>query len=100
MLCEHLAPLERALQTAGIPETYRGQVWTQACREWAYFACRLDVEQAIAFCPDSHPLRSHRNDDSRSGLEAGLYCTQCKDAIMGIHPDVKGAYPHFPARIL
>ena len=42
MVCEHLAALEAAILRAGVPETFRGQAWSQNCREWVYFACVLD----------------------------------------------------------
>jgi hypothetical protein len=29
----------------------------------------------------------HENLDNKSGMERGLVCTECKDAIMGLHPD-------------
>jgi len=29
---------------------------------------------------------THENTDERSGTELGLVCTQCQDAIMGLHP--------------
>jgi hypothetical protein len=28
---------------------------------------------------------THHNDDPKSGLEAGLVCTVCKDAVIGIN---------------
>jgi hypothetical protein len=43
MTCEHLLPLEEALLAEGIRETSRGQAWSENCREWVYFDCRLDL---------------------------------------------------------
>lgn len=95
-MSEHLISLEEALISTGIPETYRGQPWTDNCREWVYFECRLDMERIKTEFALGPQVVVHRNDDSRSGLEMGFYCTETKDAIMGIHPDVKGDYPEFP----
>ncbi len=86
-MCEHLEKLAGYLRTRGIRETYRGQVWTENCREWIYFDCVLDIqalESKLGFDPC---VRSFRNDDARSGREAGFYCELCKDAIVGFHPD-------------
>ena len=84
MVCEHLRPLEEALQAAQIHETSRGQAWSGQCREWVYFEVRLDTEalqQRFAFPPC---VVVHENTDERSGLEKGFVCEQCKDAIMGL----------------
>jgi hypothetical protein len=86
MICEHLRDLELAIASAGIDETCRGQPWSQNCREWVYYDCLLDMA-AIRDSFDFTPcVVDHRNDDPRSGLEAGFVCEQCHDAIMGVHP--------------
>ncbi|WP_345949306.1 hypothetical protein ABDD95_20895 [Mucilaginibacter sp. PAMB04274] len=84
--CTHLRSLEKDLIHAGMRETFRGKAWSAGCREWVYFDCVLDTKalrnryQLEAF------IKEHRNDDPRSGLEAGLVCTLCQDAVMGVHP--------------
>ena len=86
MLCEHLRDLELAIISAGIAETYRGQPWSQNCREWVYFDCLLDtatIRTTFDFAPC---VVDHTNEDPRSGLESGFACKQCHDAIMGVHP--------------
>ncbi len=84
MTCEHLIALERDLQASGVAETYRGQAWSDNCREWVYFEVVLDV---VAL-RDRYALPSivelHENTDPRSGLERGFVCTKCHDAIMGV----------------
>ena len=99
MICEHLRTIEAAIVAAGIAETHRGQVWTANCREWVYFDCRLDCEALMAAYDLGPTVASHKNDDPRSGLEAGLCCTECHDAVMGHHPDVAGEWPVFPAPV-
>ena len=41
--CEHLAPVEQWLAAHGFEETYRGQAWSDNCREWVYFDCYIDL---------------------------------------------------------
>ncbi len=84
MVCAHLRPLEQALQAQHITETSRGTPWSQNCREWVYFAVRLDTDalrQRFAFPPC---VVVHENTDERSGLEKGFVCETCHDAIMGL----------------
>jgi hypothetical protein len=88
-MCEHLSPLEEELKSKNIKETYRGQPWTRNCREWVYFDCYLDMDKIRARYQFPDFIISHRNDDGKSGLEAGFYCDQCKDAIIGAHPEYK-----------
>jgi len=85
ILCEHLQSLEADLLSAGIKEIFRGQAWSANCREWVYFDCVLNTQtlRRRYYLPDF--VIHSQNDDRKSGLEAGLVCTVCKDAIMGIH---------------
>jgi hypothetical protein len=85
-MCEHLLPLDEALQAAGIKETFRGQAWTKNCREWVYYDCVLPMDQLRrAFSFGDH-IKIHVNLDQRSGTEAGFVCTICNDGVMGLHP--------------
>ena len=84
-MCEHLLQLENELGEARIKETYRGQPWSQNCREWAYFDCVLDLDKIRERMHLPDFVTSHSNDDPKSGLEAGFVCDHCKDAIIGIH---------------
>jgi hypothetical protein len=87
-MCEHLIALDNELKSMGIKEAFRGQPWTDNCREWVYYDCVLDLEklrQRYKFLPF---IESHSNDDPRSGLEAGFVCDQCKDGVIGVHPSL------------
>jgi len=96
MTCQHLIAIETALIDAGITEKYRGQPWSTNCREWVYFDCRLDVD-ALMDTNDLGPtIEAFHNNDPRSGLESGIRCSQCHDALVGIHPKAPGDYPTFP----
>lgn len=95
MVCHHLSALETELIAARIPETARGAVWSLNCREWVYFDIVLDLEaltQRFNFAPC---VQVHENLDARSGLERGLVCTQCHDAIMGLPPSITQGRPPY-----
>lgn len=84
MLCQHLRALEQALLNSDANETFRGQAWSNHCREWVYFDVRLDLTSlrrrfALPAC-----VQIHENADPRSGQERGLVCTECHDAVMGL----------------
>lgn len=85
MTCEHLRPLEQAMLTAGIRETFRGQAWSKNCREWVYFDCFIDTASVrqkfnLPTCVSEH---AHRG--THDGQERGLVCSTCWDAIMGAY---------------
>lgn len=92
-MCIHLDQLENHLKEKRVKETNRGKVWGDEFGEWAYFACRMDLEKARKkfYIPDF--VENHSNDDARSGLEMGFYCPQCKYAIMTAHPKQAGDLP-------
>jgi len=84
-MCIHLFPLEQEIKSKGIRETFRGQAWTDNCREWIYFDCYLDVEQIKQRLALPDFIEHHVNEDPKSGYEEGLVCTLCHDAIIGYH---------------
>ena len=87
MLCEHLQALEKEMIAAGFEVTFRGQAWTKNCREWVYFDCYLDRDAIRKRMDLASCIEDHEHAGTHDGQEAGLYCTECKDAIMGIHPN-------------
>lgn len=95
----NISALEKPVKKAGIRETYRGRTGSKNCREWAYFDCRLDVKRIREDFRLADCVKEHSNDDRRSGLEAGLVCDVCHDAVMGVHASLsRGAAEAFPAR--
>ncbi len=86
MVCEHLRALEQALLEHGVKETFRGQAWSQNCREWVYFDCYLDLPALRARFAFAPCVSDHVHRGTFDGQEAGLVCNQCHDAIMGVHP--------------
>jgi hypothetical protein len=90
MVCEHLQPLEAALLDRGIPATFRGQAWSNNCREWVYFDCWIDADAVRArfLLPDFVTKHEHRG--THDGQESGLVCSQCHDAVVGLLAPVAG----------
>jgi hypothetical protein len=89
MLCEHLRILENELKEKRVKETYRGAPWTDNCREWVYFDCVFEDPGKIMsrLKMDKTTLKIHSLLGTHEGTEQGIICTQCHDAIMGIHPE-------------
>ena len=94
MLCSHLRWLELELTKAGHRETYRGQPWSNNCREWVYFDVVLDLPAIRAAYPVPAEVEDHENLDERSGVERGLVCAACHDGIVGA---IRGTDRRFPA---
>ena len=86
MVCQHLAVLERELLARGVKETHRGQAWIRKCCEWVHFHCRLDLAalRGRLLLPPCVIDQEHRG--THDGSESGSVCTQCWDAILGLHP--------------
>ena len=83
MVCSHLSALEEALKAAGVAETFRGQAWSDNCREWVYFDVVLDVASLRRRFEFGPSVCVHENADPRSGTERGFVCTSCHDAVVG-----------------
>ena len=93
MVCEHLSALEHDLLERGIEVTYRGQAWSDNCREWVYFSCRLDLTALRARFAFPPSVEDHIHRGTHDGAEAGFVCTICHDGVMGGHPDVAVHWP-------
>ncbi len=96
MLCEHLSELEAAILGRGIAETYRGQPWTDRCREWAYFNCLIDPETTREQFSLADCVRHHEHFGTHDGQESGFVCSKCNDAVMGLHPKSARSAPSVP----
>jgi len=94
MVCEHLAALEKALLDSGAKVTCRGQVWTMNCREWVYFDVILDTDAIQERFQLPPCVQVHENKDPKSGLERGLECSLCHDAVMGLPEGPYKVFPH------
>lgn len=84
-MCEHLKVLEYELENKGIVKTFEGKAWSENCNVWTYYDCFIDAINLKARLKLPQFVVVHTNDDPRSGLEYGLVCDICKDAIIGVH---------------
>ncbi len=82
-MCRHLKALEEDLLARGIPITFRGKAWSHQCREWVYFTCYFDIATLRRRLKLEECIVEHVNEDSHTGEERGLVCTECNDAIIG-----------------
>jgi len=90
-MCIHLKEMETYLRSQGAKETWRGQPWTERCREWIYFDCVLNIESLQKKVLLDDCVTVHDYNDIKAGAELGFFCNQCEDAIMGIHPATSSA---------
>jgi hypothetical protein len=86
MVCAHLAAVEAEVVASGAKETYRGQPWSDNCREWVYFDVVLDVDALRRRLKLAPCVEVHENTDPRSGTERGLVCTRHQDGVIGLLP--------------
>jgi hypothetical protein len=95
MTCEHLRALEQAMIADGMRETFRGQAWSDNCREWVYFECFIDraaVRQHFTLAPC---VTEHSHRGTHDGEESGFVCSACKDGVIGAYERTDGL-PVFP----
>ena len=85
-MCEHLLALDQELKSKGYKETFRGQAWSDNCREWVYYNTVLDLDEIQSRYSFPSFVTVHVNNDPKSGTEAGFECGMCKDAVMGLLP--------------
>ena len=90
MVCEHLAELERTILADGLKEIFRGQMWTDNCREWVFFDCVLDRGEIRRRFDLPACVIDHEQVGRFEGSEAGFVCTICHDGVVGEHPESRG----------
>jgi hypothetical protein len=90
MICEHLRPVEQAIMARGIPETFRGQPWSQNCREWVYYDCYIDLAAVRNSITLPACVIDHVHRGTHDGSERGLVCTACWDAVVGSYEIIPG----------
>jgi hypothetical protein len=81
--CDHLRPLESALIAAGVKEISRGQAWSNHCRLWVSFDCRLEMSSLRERFHFATCVTDHLHQDSHTGEELGFYCEEHLDGVMG-----------------
>ena len=88
MICEHLRPIEKLILEKQIPETYRGQVWSNNCREWVYYDCCIDAISLSQRLHLAECVEIHKHLGTHDGNEYGFYCNVHHDGIMGVPPEM------------
>lgn len=90
MTCDHLRALEQAIIARGIRETFRGQAWSQNCREWVYFDCFIDTTAVRRAFDLPSCVAEHSHRGTHDGQERGFVCSVCHDGILGRYEPVAG----------
>ena len=85
--CVHLEPLERELESRGIPlgeggSSPYGDDWGT----WFEASCTFDAESLRARLEIPQSVTFEEYDGRVAGSDATWYCPECKRAIMGLHP--------------
>ena len=91
MVCEHLRPLEEAIQSRNIRETFRSQAWSSNCREWVYFDCFIDAAAVRGFLHLADCVLEHAHRGTNDGQERGFVCSICHDGVMGTYEAQSGS---------
>ena len=86
-MCTHLIDVEEYLKLAGVSETWRGQPWSENCREWIYYNCVMDAAGLKDKLQLEDFVMVHDFNDPKAGSELGLVCEECDDAVIGVHPE-------------
>lgn len=95
MTCAHLIALEKALLACGAVPTFRGEAWSENCREWVYFDAYLDTARIRQSFRLPEFVRDRTHLGTHDGQEHGLVCDLCCDALMGLPRPTDGK-PSFP----
>jgi len=98
LVCEHLSELEAAILARNIGETFRGQPWSKNCREWVYFDAYLDLPAIRKSFALNACVQDHVHRGTHDGQEAGLVCSACHDAVIGLL-EPKAGKPVFPGEV-
>lgn len=85
-MCQHLKKAEEYIRASGVKEYWRGQPWTDNCREWIYFDALFDPADLKEKLQLDACVGVHDYFDPKAGSEFGLFCRVCKDGVMGLHP--------------
>ena len=86
--CPHLEPIEQAILNAGVaigggmPSPYSGAGGT-----WYPVSCTFDGPSLRERLNIPAFVQFAEYDGRVAGSDASFYCTQCKCAIMGLHPN-------------
>jgi hypothetical protein len=82
-MCEHLIELDNYIKSKNIKEIFRGQAWSENCREWVYYDCILNIDKLREKFNLDKCVEIHEYNEIKTANELGFYCSKCKDAVMG-----------------
>lgn len=85
MICKHLQPVEIEVLKLNPKETFRGEAWSNECREWVYYDCYIDTESLLKRLKLDKCVSVHEHRGTHDGCENGFVCNIHKDGIMGVH---------------
>jgi hypothetical protein len=85
-ICTHLSSAKKFIETFNPVVTYEGKAWTENSRYWIYYDAVIDAESLKIGLKMDECVLIEDMDDYKLGLEYGLWCSVCKDGIMGKHP--------------
>jgi len=86
MTCEHLQPIMKLAEDAGVAVTAKGRLWGGAAGEWIYYDCRFDAGAVVAAIALPGFVHWHEHRGTHDGSEAGFVCDTCETGVMGLHP--------------
>ena len=86
MICLHLNPAKEYIETFNPKVTFAGKSWTENSRFWIYYDVILDVLTIKKGLKLNECILVNDIEDCKLGMEYGLWCSKCKDGLMGIHP--------------
>jgi hypothetical protein len=84
-VCDHLRCVREYIDSFGAKVTYRGKSWDHA-RYWIYYEAVMDAHSLIIGFNLGDNVIVENMEDYKLGMEYGIYCRECHDAIIGIHP--------------
>lgn len=95
--CPHLAPLERELAAQGIAlGEPRVSPYGKSAGLWCACECAFDAAALRARLALPASVTYEEYDGRVAGSDATFFCTECKRAITGLHPN----YAHATTRRL
>ena len=84
--CEHLEPLERAIEARGVAIGEGGQSPYSDSGLWHPVECTFDGPALRARLRLPEAITFEEYDGRVAGSDATWYCWKCSRAIMGLHP--------------
>ena len=96
MTCEHLRPIMKIAEEAGVAVTAKGHLWGGAAGEWIYYDCRFDADAVKVKIALPDFVHWHEHFGTHDGSEAGFVCDKCETGVMGLHPKYEREAPTLP----